>query len=307
MRRLPPLNSLKTFEAAARLGSTVKAADELCVSHGAISKQLAVLETWLGVSLFQRTSKGLTLTKAGGELVRVVEPAFDWIAAAANRITSERSERKLIVSAPPTVTLRWLVPRLTSFLSNNPSIRIQLNNRRSLEDGLPAGVDITIARGGLAGRDFQQTQFMAEALTPVCAPSLFESAAFTNIHDLSRVTWLVADMRPADWSDWIQFAGEPTLAPKSTLSFDHTYLALEAARDGLGVAMGPVYLIQDGIAAEGLRPLFPNKVMPSDPYMLAFPKVLREDKAVMAFHDWLLAEGRAHEVCVRAALSNVVT
>ncbi|WP_051236258.1 LysR substrate-binding domain-containing protein [Ottowia thiooxydans] len=303
MRRLPPLNSLKAFEAVARLGSTIKAADELCVSHGAISKQLATLEAWLVVPLFHRTSKGLVITKAGSELLRVVEPAFDWIASATNRITSDRSVRHLIVSAPPTITLRWLVPRLTSFLTDNPGIRIQLNNRRSREDGLPPGVDIAITRGVLAGKDLHQTQFMAEALTPVCAPSLLEAGPLTTTGDLSRVTWLVADMRPADWSDWLRFAGEPMLSPKSTLSFDHTYLALEAARDGLGVAMGPVYLLQDGVVPTGLQPLFPNKIMPSEPYMVAFPKDLREDKDVLAFHDWLISEGRAHEDHFKALLS----
>lgn len=297
MRRLPPLNSLKAFEAAARLGSVVRAADELCVSHGAVSKQLLNLERWMNVALFDRSPGKMGLTAAGRYLLEETRTALDRIDAAVAHLAPGSDERVLVVSAPPTMTLRWLVPRLTSFLREHPGIRIQLNNRRERDTALPAGVDVAIRRGHTPDSQLSATTFMNEAVTPVCAPGL-ERARPKTPAGLAACTWLTADMRPADWRHWLAFAKEAALQPAASLSFDHTYLALEAALDGLGVAMGPRYLIQDDIDAGRLRVIFPRLLAPSNPYIVVHDIRRAGDPAIAAFKAWLQAEGARHEAVV---------
>jgi LysR family glycine cleavage system transcriptional activator len=300
MRRLPPLNSLKAFEAAARLGSVVRAAEELCVSHGAVSKQLLNLERWLKVGLFDRSSGKMVLTQAGRHLLEEVKLALDRIADAIAQLAPDGDEKVLVVSAPPTMTLRWLVPRLTSFIRQHPGIHIQLNNRRDRETALPAGVDVAIRRGHTPHPQLSAVTFMNEAVTPVCAPGLLRAKPKTPLQ-LTEHPWLTADMRPADWRHWLAFAGEPDLQPAASLSFDHTYLALEAALDGLGVAMGPRYLIQDDVAAGRLQVMYPHLLAPSSPYVFVHDIRRAGDPAIAALQAWLQAEGQAHEAVVAVA------
>jgi LysR family glycine cleavage system transcriptional activator len=300
MRRLPPLNSLKTFEAAARLGSVVRAAEELCVSHGAVSKQLLNLERWLKVTLFDRASGKMTVTPAGKHLLEEVRTSLDRIAEAVTHIAPDGDERVLVVSAPPTMTLHWLVPRLTSFIRQHPDIRIQLNNRRDRETALPSGVDVAIRRGHTPNPQLSAVAFMNEAVTPVCAPGLLRAKPKT-VGQLADYPWLTADMRPADWKSWLAFAGTPELQPSASLSFDHTYLALEAALDGLGIAMGPRYLVQDDVESGRLQVMFPQLLAPSSAYFFVHDVRRAGDPAIAALRSWLEAEGQAHEGVVNAA------
>jgi LysR family transcriptional regulator, glycine cleavage system transcriptional activator len=306
MRHLPPLNSLKAFESVARLGSALRAADELCVSHGAISKQVAVLEKWLGLPVFERQARGMKVNRDGLELLREVQPALDRVALAVGKITADRGVEKLVVSAPPTMTMHWLLPRLTSFMAEHPSIRIQLNNRRDRGVGLPEGVDVVIRRGESADPSLTQQRFMPEAISPVCTPAVLRDAHIRGLPDLASMTWLTADMRPRDWQDWLDFAGAGPLSAQRQLSFDHSYLALEAARDGLGVAMGSLYLIQEDLASKTLVPIFPVLVMPSQPYVMAYRAGKRHEATVAAFEVWLTAAGRAHERATRRALRALI-
>jgi LysR family glycine cleavage system transcriptional activator len=301
MRRLPPLNSLKAFEAVARIGSVVGAAEELCVSHGAVSKQLLNLERWLRVPLFNRSSGKMAITSAGRHLLEEVGASLDRIADAVGQIAPDGDERVLVVSAPPTMTLHWLVPRLTSFIRQHPDIRIQLNNRRDRETALPGGVDVAIRRGHTPHPLLTAVAFMNEAVTPVCSPDLLckQNGA---LEQLAHAPWLRADMRPQDWRHWLTFADVPDLQPSASLSFDHTYLALEAALDGLGVAMGPRYLVQDDIDAGKLAVIFPRLLAPSSGYFFVYETRRHGDPAIVALQTWLAAEGQAHEAFIQQRL-----
>lgn len=295
MRDLPPLNSLKAFESVARLGGVVQAAQELCVSHGAVSKQVLNLERWVKVPLFNRTSRRLVLTPSGKLLLDEVTGALDRIAIAIDRIVPPAAQRSLVVSAPPTLTLHWLVPRLTGFLRQYPDIRIQLNNRRDHDNGLPAGVDVAIRRGQSNNPRLAETIFMDEAVTPVCAPGLARLGNPNSIASLAQYTWLMADMRPDDWRQWLVFAGLPELQSAASLSFDHTYLALEAALDGLGVAMGPRNLMHDEIEAGRLELMFPDVAAPSAAYFFVHERRRENEEAIVAFRSWLQDEGQIHQ------------
>ncbi|VCU69087.1 Glycine cleavage system transcriptional activator [Pigmentiphaga humi] len=298
MRRLPPLNSLKAFEAVARLGSVVRAAEELCVSHGAVSKQVLNLERWLGAALFERRGRQLEPTAAGRVLAGDLRDLFDRLAGAVERACPETG-RKLVISAPPTMTLHWLLPRLTGFLRLHPHIEIQLNNRRDRAHALPGGVDAAIRRGRSGEPDLIETAFMKEAVTPLWArggrarPACFE--------ELAQQTWLTADMRPDDWQRWLAVAGAPHLQPQARLGFDHTYLAVEAALDGLGVAMGPRYLMQEELEAGRLEALFPDVLAPADDYFFVRERHRADDPALEALNAWLQSQGREHEARIAAA------
>ncbi|MDB5883216.1 MAG: bacterial regulatory helix-turn-helix, lysR family protein [Ramlibacter sp.] len=306
MRHLPPLNSLKAFESVARLGGALRAAGELCVSHGAISKQVAVLEKWLGVPVFDRHAHGMKVNRDGLELLREVQPALDRMALAVGKITADRGVEKLVVSAPPTMTMHWLLPRLPSFMAEHPSIRIQLNNRRDRGVGLPEGVDVVIRRGDSTDPSLTQQRFMSEAISPVCTPAVLRDARIRGLADLASMTWLTADMRPRDWPDWLDFAEAGPLSAPRQLSFDHSYLALQAARDGLGVAMGSLYLIQEDLASKTLVPIFPGLVLPSQPYVMAYRAGKRHEATVASFEAWLTTAGRDHERATRRALRALI-
>lgn len=295
MRRLPPLNSLKAFEAAARLGGVVPAAEELCVSHGAISKQILNLERWLDVSLFDRSSNRLSLTTRGAYLLKEISGGLDRMSGAIDKVVAQKAEKTLVVSAPPTLTLHWLVPRLTEFLRLYPDIRLQLNNRRDQGNGIPVGVDVAICRGKLNDPQLIQTIFMNEAVTPMGSSQLAGFDKPNAIEMLRQQTWLMASMRPNDWQQWKAYAKVSDLQGIASLSFDHTYLALEAAIDGLGVAMGPRYLMQDEISSGRLQLLFPDIQAPSDPYYFVYHTRYSDDLAVLALKKWLQKIGLENE------------
>ncbi|GGX06432.1 transcriptional regulator [Pigmentiphaga litoralis] len=312
MRRLPPLNSLKTFEAAARLGGVVPAANELCVSHGAVSKQLANLESWMGVALFDRSARRLGLTAAGRGLLEAVSPALDQVAEAIGRIAPLPlpEAAQLVVSAPPTLTLHWLVPRLTSFLRLHPEIGIRLNNRREQNGVWPPGVDVVIRRGANRHPQRHGLPFMQESVTPMCAPSIatrFKGVTLCErggalsgeaLSVLAGQTWLTADMRPDDWGHWQTYARASSLIPSATVSFDHTYLALEAALDGLGVAMAPRVLMEEELASGRLVAPFAHALAPSEPYVIVYEHHREGDAAIAAFSAWLLGQASMHEARV---------
>lgn len=274
-----------------------RAAEELCVSHGAISKQVLNLERWLGAALFDRRGRRLEPTVAGRVLAGELRDAFDRMAGAVERARPEAGH-KLVVSAPPTMTLHWLVPRLTGFLRQYPDIQIQLNNRRDRAHALPGGVDAAIRRGRSGEPHLVETPFMKEAVTPLRAGPLRRRPA--SIDSLARETWLTADMRPDDWQRWLAVAGVPHLQPRASLGFDHTYLAVEAALDGLGVVMGPRYLMQEELEAGRLVALFPEVLAPADDYFFVHDKQRSADPAIATLRAWLQAEGQAHEARIRA-------
>jgi len=290
-RRLPPLNALRAFEAAARHGSLTKAAEELCVTHSAVSKQVALLEAWLGRAVFHREGRRLTLAPSGDALYREVSSAFQRIADAAARASPRHGAVHLHVTAPPTFMMRWLVPRLADFQLAHPAIQIHLSNRRDAERPLPEGYDLAIRRGHGKWPGMHAVGFMDERITPVCSPRLVKAKKALRPETLHTMTWLRAEMRPADWEAWLAHAGVTAQAPRNALYFDHTYLALEAAIDGLGVAMAPLQLIDDELQSGRLRLLFPRLVAPAPGYYIVCRKSSQGQRAVSAFIEWLRLRG----------------
>jgi LysR family glycine cleavage system transcriptional activator len=294
-RFLPPLNAVRAFEAAPRHGSFKDAAFELGVTHGAVSRQVALLEDWLGPPvLFQRLNRRVVLTPTGAALLEEVRPALDRVAGAARRHRDRRGEAPgavLRVNALATFSLRWLLPRLAGFRAYHPGIEVRLTTSNDPVDALPEPYDVIIRGGPDTFDGFTSCTFLSERRLPVCSPALAARLPMADIADLGRHTLLHVATMPRLWDDWLKAAGVTEVDQAAALTFDHFYLTVQAALDGLGVAIGPTALVADDLAAGRLIAPFPNVSLPARSYhaYIAEPRSL--DPAITVFCDWLQEAG----------------
>lgn len=292
-RKLPPLNSLRAFEAAARLGSFSLAADELCVTHGAVSRHVQQLEAWLGHPLFERYNRRVVLTEAGGSYLAEIGASFDRIAIATEQQMQRGRQKVLRVSAPATFSLRWLVPRLSSFQLVNPTIEVRLSTSNEPIEKLRDDIDLFI-RGGPQNVDgYIAEEFLSEVRLPVCSPKILKGKTLKKPSDLANFTLLHAATYPSMWPDWLAKAGHADLTPRQSLTLEHFYLTLQGALDGLGVAMGPTALVEDDIAEGRLVRPFEGPALPPWRYVTYVAASRLEDRSIQAFRDWLRSTGSA--------------
>lgn len=284
MPRLP-FTALAAFEAASRHGSMTRAADELGLTHGAVSRQVGDLEKQLGTRLFERTARGLILTDAGVDLARACTAGFGRVQESWGRIASGGPER-LRVAAPRSWAALWLVPRLGRFLERWPDLRVDIeggNSDRPSEAETGWAV-IRYVRGGEGSPD--GTTLSEEPLLPVCAPSV---AADLRTHaDLHRHRLLHFQASP-DWIVWRAKTGADVDVAQG-LSFSESVMVLQAAVAGQGVAMGRPSLVLDALRAGRLACPFGPAVPSGDRYVLTAPKEGRGRRALRAFRIWLLEE-----------------
>ena len=290
-RRLPPLNAVRAFEAAARHGSFKEAAGELGVTHGAVSRQVHLLEEWLGSpALFRRLSRGVALTPGGDALLAEFGPALDRISAAARRHSDrcgEPAETVLRVNATATFSLRWLLPRLTLFRKEHPGIEVRLTTSNEPIDALPEDYDVVVRGGPDTFHGYVSYPLIAERRLPVCSPAVLERGALRTISDLERHTLLHVTTMPRLWRDWLAAAGHAGVQPAATLTLDHFYLSIQAAIDGLGLAMGPTALVGDDLAAGRLVTPFPGISLPARTYFACRPDRDPMSAAGDTFCAWL--------------------
>lgn len=290
-RRLPPLNSLRAFEAAARLGSFKAAALELHVTHGAISRHIQQLEAWLGQLLFERHNRRVVLTDAARRYFGEVGAIFDRLALATAEQLDAGRHRVLRVSAPATFTLRWLLPRLSAFQLAQPGIEVRLTASNQPLGAAAEGYDVLIRGGPLAAQGYDAHEFLSEARIPVCRPDVPRRHPLREPADLRHHTLLHAATYPRMWPDWLEAAGVPTLQPAQSLTLEHFYLTLQAALDGLGVAMGPLALVADDLAEGRLIAPFAAPTLPAWRYFCYVPLTRHDDQAVADFVAWLKGVG----------------
>jgi LysR family glycine cleavage system transcriptional activator len=285
-RRLPPLNSLRAFEAAARLGSFSQAAAELNVTHGAISRHVALLEEWLGTPMFQRLNRRVVLTEGGRAYLDEIGAAFDRISLATAQYASRGQTRLLRINATATLTLRWLIPRLSSFQLSNPRIEVRLATSNIPIEMLDEPFDIVIRRRTDDPPGYVVVATMPEYRIPVCSPGLLARLPLRDPADLQHHTLLYSASQPAIWGDWLATAGVPGLKPRQSLVFEHNYQALQGALDGLGVATGSSALIADDVAAGRLVVPFSGPQLPARGYRAYVSKEKIKEPGVVAFRDW---------------------
>ncbi|MGC0876443.1 LysR substrate-binding domain-containing protein [Pantoea agglomerans] len=240
-RRLPSLNALRAFEAAGRLGRLNLAADELAVTHGAVSRQVKQLETWLGTRLFTGTRHAPQLSTAGARLLPELSTAFDRIEMAVCEIAKDR-EGPLDVSCPGTFTMKWLIPRLHHFNVQHPDIEVRLSSHAKSSDPLTESADVAIRiTHGSWPDNMEVLPLFNERFGPVCTPSLAAGRRYPPsvplLHTISRRT---------AWADWQKLSGE-SLAGTGESEYEHFYFMLEAAIAGLGMAIAPWPLVADDV------------------------------------------------------------
>jgi LysR family glycine cleavage system transcriptional activator len=294
---LPSLNALRAFEAAGRLGSFKEAAAELHVTHGAISQQVRLLEAWLGASLFERHNRRVVLTSAARAYLAEIGPLFDQLAQATARYgVSAKVSRTLTVDAPATFTLRWLVPRLEKFRVRHPDVEVRIETSNEPVERLKDAHDIVIRGGPDTFYGYTMRPFLEESRLPVCSPALLRRLLLRTPEDLRRHTLLHTSSLPRVWPDWLAQVGQSALTPAAVLTFDHFYLTLQAAVDGMGVAMGPTALVADDLAAGRLVAPFAGPRLPSRSYCTYIADEKAGDDLIVLFRSWLEHEGQAFEI-----------
>ena len=297
-RRIPPLNSLRAFEAAARHLSFTRAADELSVTQAAVSHQVKALEERLGVPLFKRRNRSLLLTDEGQEYLPALRHAFELIDQATRRlerqIISAGAERILTVTTIDSIAAKWLVPRLGRFQDRHPEIEVRLTTTDRILDLTHGDIDMGLRYGTGDYSGCESIWLMDEELFPVCAPSLLANGPpLDKPEDLSRHRLLHDDMQ-IDWKAWKTAAGSPDLEPAGRMSFTHSNLLIQAAIEGQGVALGRSVLVADDIAAGHLVQPFDLSLPAPHAYYIVYAEERADEPKIAAFRDWIIEEAKAY-------------
>lgn len=295
MRKLPPLNALRAFEAAGRHLSFSRAADELAVTPGAISQQMRILESWLGEPLFKRDPKGLQLTEAGIAALPHMREGFDRLAAATRLMQSGSGPSKVTVSVAPSFASKWLVPRLDAFQEKHPHLDVYVHADMEVVDFATADVDVAV-RFGQGGYDnLVSERLMTESIVPVCAPSLAAEHALDQPEDLAKHT-LIHDDSDRDgvptWGMWLRAAGLDELEGSRGPRFNQSSLVIEAAVAGKGVALARYALALADLEAARLVIPFGHETPTDFAYWLVYPEAKAALPDVKAFIDWMTSEAR---------------
>ncbi|MCR9071197.1 MAG: LysR substrate-binding domain-containing protein [Alphaproteobacteria bacterium] len=288
LRPLPPLNALKAFEAAGRLGSLAAAADELGVTHGAVSRQVRLLEDWLGRPLFTRSASRIALTVDGKSFLADVGQAFTTLTLATARYLDRTPRAVFRVNAPHTFMMRWLMPRARKFQHMHPGIEIALDASSQPVETLPGRFDAAIRRQPMTLSGFKSTPFLTEQCVPVISPALAARIGLRDPADLAGHTLLHSRSRPALWPDWLALAGGRHVRPIGELHLDGLMLSIEAAAHGLGVAIGPSALVADDIASGRLIAPIAAPRLVLEPFRVMVPADPIAHPAAIAFRDWLV-------------------
>jgi LysR family glycine cleavage system transcriptional activator len=293
----PPLNAMRYFEAAARHRSLTRAAAELNVTHSAVSHQIKALEAWMGVPLFRRLNRSLQLTEAGQSLLPPVSEAFRQIGEAARRIRSRESSGPLIISALPSFAAKWLMPRLRGFREAHPEISVRIAAEDRLTDFAREDVDLAIRSGRGHWPGLRVDRLLVEHMYPVSAPRLRDGPRpIRRPEDLAQHP-LLGDYEWSEdhWRRWFAAAGLPEMRPQRAMDFNYTNLMIQAAIDGLGVALSAGALVEDDIAAGRLVRLFDVFLPTEFGYYLVTPAERADRPKIAAFRRWILAEAATAE------------
>ncbi|MDI3561520.1 transcriptional regulator GcvA [Bradyrhizobium sp. Arg816] len=290
--RLPSLNGLRAFEAAARHLSFTLAASELNVTQTAISHQIRRLEEELGIRLFVRQNRALALTPEARDYLPGVRAAFNDLRLATDRLLRKDDDKVLTVSTLASLAAKWLLPRLTDFQEQHPGIDVRITTSTSLVDFQRDNVDAAIRYGRGQWPGLQADWLMADELFPVCSPSLLRGdKPLRQPEDLKGYPLLhTSNANSDDWRLWLTAAGLPgDIARQPGITFDMIFMTIQAAIDGIGVAMGRTSYVQDDIAKGRL--VVPFKIaLPADAgFYLVAPEGRREAPKLAAFREWMIA------------------
>ncbi|NHI00287.1 MULTISPECIES: transcriptional regulator GcvA [Oceanimonas] len=288
-RRLPPLNALKAFEAAARNLSFTRAAEELFVTQAAISHQIKGLEEFLGIKLFRRRNRSLLLTEEGQSYFLEIKDIFTAISDATERLLARSAKGALTVSLQPSFAIQWLVPRLVRFSEAHPDIDVRIKAVDLDEGSLTDDVDVAIYYGKGSWPGLRADKLHAEYLIPVCSPMLLMGTRPLKVpEDLTRHT-LLHDTSRRDWKAWFKQLDIQAANVNQGPIFSHSSMVIQAAIHGQGVALGHSVLTQPEIDAGRLVCPFEQVLMSKNAYYLVSHESQAGLGKIAAFREWMLA------------------
>lgn len=292
VKSLPPLSSLRAFEAVARRLSFSRAAEDLNVTPGAVSQQIRLLEDLLGVRLFDRTRRSVALTDTAMQMLPEIQLGLETLSRAFEKRIATTS-RTLTISVAPSLASKWLLPRLTDFSDRHPDIDLRISATVGLADFKRDKVDLAIRLGFGSYPDLHAERLFGETLAPVCAPTLLKAKGGLRKpndlakHRLLHDTSIPGENERSSWERWLELAGANNVAAHRGTRFSLAELALQAAIEGAGVVLGRLVLAEADLAAARLvRPF--KTVLPLDvSYFLVMPKASVRRPEIQDFRDWL--------------------
>ena len=293
---LPSLKALRAFEAVIRCGSVTAAAEDLGVTHGAVSKQVTQLEQWFGRRLFQRTAAGIRPAPESLEFAREIGEAFYRMRRASEALAGAGSdEREMQVLAPATFAMQWLVPRLSGFRNPQSDAPVRVQTSQTTDKWQKFPFDVAIRRDFAPIRGYRAAAFLEETLTLVAPPAVGRALQEEGLAGLSKVTLLSSDTRPEELERWLTAAGLDPVGRYRRQHFGHFYILLQAMLNGFGPAVGPLPILANEVMAGRLVIPFPEIVIPGVVYSAVVPEASETRSDVDAFVRWIERETEASQ------------
>ncbi len=296
-KKIPPLNSLRSFEAAARHGSFKDAADELCVSVSAISHQIKQLEQNINVELFFRKTRAVELTKIGKQYYPIVREAFDKLADGTELVLKPTQPDVLTIQLYSTFAIRWLIPRLPDFQAKHPTISVRLNTSQFDVDFEQSDVDACVMIGNKTAQGLHYSYLFSSEIFPVCSPKLFENKApLVHPEQLNEFTLMQVYPSKQDWYTWLETVNCQNVDPESGLQFDSYDHAISTAIQGMGVTLGMQPYVSKELSSGLLMEVFPQmRVKHHSEWYFVYRQEKTEQKKVQIFESWLIEQIAADE------------
>jgi LysR family transcriptional regulator, glycine cleavage system transcriptional activator len=289
MKMRPPLNAVRVFEASARLGTFSRAAEELAVTQGAVSRQIRSLETYLGLLLFRRAGRSVSLTQEGRDYYATVRRALEAIDKKSEQLSRRRARQRLVVSTVPSFATKWLAPRLTSWRDAGPDIDLRVVSSYEPADFRRDGVDVAIRYGRGPWSGLHVERLAVEELFPVCSEDFAKKHRLSIANDLVRVTLLDREMTEG-WAEWLDAMGVSLAKPLSTVRMRDAAAAIEAALGGQGVALANSSLVGADLASGRLVRPVAGKIVSAFAYHFVCPPAALERSSVGRFRSWIVEE-----------------
>lgn len=294
-RRLPPLNSLKVFEAAARHLSFTRAAEELFVTQAAVSHQIKSIEEFLGLKLFRRRNRSLLLTEEGQSYFLDIKDIFGAIAAATDKVLERSEKGALTISLPPSFAIQWLVPRLADFNQQEPDIDVRIKAVDSDDNFLTDDIDVAIYYGRGSWPGLRIDKLYQEFLIPLCSPSLMMSEKpLGSLADLKNHT-LLHDTSRKEWKQYVKNNGVEGINVNHGPIFSHSTMVLQAAVHGQGVALGNNVLAQPELDAGRLVSPFDEVLLSKNSFYVVCHESQADVGRIATFRDWMIAKAASEQ------------
>ena len=293
MRQLPPLNALKGFEAVVRCGNHKDAAAELGVTHGAISRQVKVLEDYFGARLFQQRGRNLVPTELARYYAGELGAALDRVSQATQRVREPAIARKVRITGTSSFLMHWLMPRLPGFQAAHPSVEVTISANREPYAKVAATNDIVLRRHPMRRDGFECRPLFRDRRVLVGTPELFRRCRIEQASDVLDHTLLVTDGRTEAgvWDRWITANGLTPRPHANRIKFDHVFVQIEAVVNGLGFGLLSEVLMEQYLENGGLIAPFPDTAMPYPHLYALVPEDARSSPGVRCFVRWIAKEG----------------